>query len=238
MPSAEYRSEKLSPITSFRLILTTFPIVPLRDLDVPLLYSSRAFVCTYYCDMTPTASHFQHEPLKPRDPDRARSQVCTDTRRSRIEIRMRKTIPSRRGGYISYIRQDTTRTVFSTMPRRAGVPLLFTPNGTLVAILPSASLHISYSTSGGVGAQRAAVERVSYELRVTSYELRVTSYELLCNITIRLDANTNEPLTVHNAGCYYTRGWWCGIANLTATRRLNRYMSKTVVLAGIMHHGT
>ena len=41
----------------------------LRDLDVPLLYSSRAFICTYYCDMTPTASHFQHEPLKPRDPD-------------------------------------------------------------------------------------------------------------------------------------------------------------------------
>ena len=47
----------------------------LRDLDVPLLYSSRAFICTYYCDMTPTASHFQHEPLKPRDPDRARSPL-------------------------------------------------------------------------------------------------------------------------------------------------------------------
>ena len=51
--------------------------------------------------------------------------------------------------------------------------------------------HSILDQRGGVGAQRAAVERV--------YELRVTSYELVCNITIRLDANTNE--TANSTQC-------------------------------------
>ena len=68
----------------------------------------------------------------------------------RIEIRMRKTIPSRRGGYISDLRQGGELARSSRpMPHRWGVPLLCTPFGTLMAILPSATRHIPYSTSGG-----------------------------------------------------------------------------------------
>ena len=58
MPSAEQKCTKMSSGSSFRLILTTFPTVPLWYLDVPSLYSSRAFICTYSCVTTPTATSF------------------------------------------------------------------------------------------------------------------------------------------------------------------------------------
>ena len=153
--------------------------------------------------------------------------MYTDTRRRRIEIECAKRY-----------HRDAADTSRKSYMYAAG----YDSNGLLNNATQNIRLtpHIIIDQQGWVGAQRAAVEtpRVSYELRVTSYELRVTSYEVLRNITIRLDANTNEPLTVDTAGYFYTCGWWSAIANLSATRRVNRDMSKTFVLAGRMPCGT
>ena len=123
---------------------------------------------------------------------------------SSAQDRTRRTIPSRCGGYISYMRHDTTRTVFSTMPRRTRVQLLFTLHSRRDTDgYPTTRLtpHVSYHTRPQEGAQRAAVDRGTLSEHHTSYELRATSYELR-NITTRLDANTNETLTLHHAGCH------------------------------------